>query len=377
MSSDQPAVIDRARTRFGPVPVHSVLDRLAGVVGTTIAPAAPAVDASAVPAGHLAALADVGLFGLAVPAEHGGQPVPEEVATEAFDLLAGACPATHLIVSQHATPVGSILRSGKPELLALLPALARGERYGGAAFGHVRTWPRRRTVTATRVPGGWRFAGTAPWFSGAGLVDLVLVGAIDEERHRIVFAVVDVPRSVVGGGDGDPGTAVRSRPLAMAAINGARTVALEFAGLVVPDTRVVEVVDVAEWSAADGTTGARSYPGAVGLARAAVGFALGRYPDSPGLHALADEIALIRTLADGPDSAADDSAPGRSPLYWRARSVHLAVRATNAAVVARGGAGLLTGDPVQVWARAALFLQVRGLSEAMRAEHFEHLAGLA
>ncbi|MBO4206764.1 acyl-CoA dehydrogenase family protein [Micromonospora echinofusca] len=373
MGNDQPAVIDRVRTRFGPVPVHPVLDRIAGVVGTTIAPAAPAVDASAVPAGHLAALADAGLFGLAVPAEHGGAPVPEEVATEAFELLAGACPATHLIASQHATPVGAILRSGKPELLALLPVLARGERYGGAAFGHVRTWPRRRTVTATQVPGGWRFDGTAPWFSGAGLVDLALVGAIDEARQRIVFAVVDVPRSVV---DGDA-PALRSRPLTMAAIDGARTVALDFGGLVVPDTRVTEVVDVAGWSAADGTTGARSHPGAVGLARAAVGFALERYPDSPGLHALADEIALIRTLADGPDSAADASAPGRSPLYWRARSVHLAVRATNAAVVARGGAGLLTGDPVQVWARAALFLQVRGLSEAMRAEHFEHLAGLA
>jgi hypothetical protein len=97
-------------------------------------------------------------------------------------------------------------------------------------------------------------------------------------------------------------------------------------------------------------------------------------PDSPALRSLADEVAFIRTLDVGTSSAADAAAIGRDTFYWRARSINLAVRATNAAIVARGGAALLADDPAQVWARAALFLQVRGLSGPIRAAHFNQLA---
>lgn len=349
---------DRLRSRFGPVPRHPVLDRIGTVIDTVVAPQATVTDAGAVPASHLAALAAAGLFRLAVPPTHGGETVPDEVTDEAFESLAGACPSTHLIASQHATPVGWIIRSGRPELLALLPGLAGGQLYGGAAFGHVRTWPRRRTVTATRVPGGWRFDGIAPWFSGDGLVHLVAVGAIDERDRQVVLAVVDLPQP----------TAVRSLPLDLAAIAGARTCALEFSGLFVPDSRVTEIVDFGTWSAQDGRKGPRVYPGAVGLARTALRSALRRYPDDPSLHLLADEVATLRAVSAGRSEAGGD------PLWWKARSVNLAVRATNAAVVARGGAALRTDDIVQVWARAALFLQVRGLSDELRAAHLARLS---
>ncbi|GAA2026437.1 acyl-CoA dehydrogenase family protein [Polymorphospora rubra] len=350
-------------SRFGPVPDHPVLDRVGEVVRSTIAPVAPATDARGVPRDHLTALTGTGLFGLNLP---GGTRVPAAVAAEAQELIAGACPSTHLITSQHATPAQWIGRSGQPALHDLLPDLVAGRRIGGAAFGHVRTWPGRTTVRVRREPGGWRFDGVAPWFSGHGLVDLVLLAGVDERDQAIVFAVVDLPQ---------PAT-VRAVPLRLAAIDGARTVALELDGLTVPDERVAQVVGVDEWKARDGLDGPPVYPGSMGLARAAAGYALDRFPDNPDLRHLADEIALLRTLASGPGNAAEAREPGHDVFYWRSRSVNLAVRAANAAVVARGGAGLLADDPVQVWARAALFLQVRGLSPRLREAHLARLAGL-
>jgi alkylation response protein AidB-like acyl-CoA dehydrogenase len=350
-------------SRFGPVPAHPALDRLRVVLDETIAPAATITDARGVPASHLAALAATGLFGLAVPRAYGGLGAPPEVVTEACELLAGACPSTYLIASQHMTPIRWILDGGGP-LLDLLPALARGELIGGAAYGHVRSWPARRTLSARRTPGGWRFDGVAPWFSGAGLVDVVLLAAVAETERSIVFAVVDLPQP----------SRIDAVPLDLAAIGGSRTATLRLDDLFVPDERVVRVADVDEWQAGDGLDGPVTAPGAVGLARAAIGYALAHCPDSPALRSLADEVAFIRTLDVGTSSAADAAAIGRDTFYWRARSVNLAVRATNAAIVARGGAALLADDPAQVWARAALFLQVRGLSEPIRAAHFTQLA---
>ena len=340
--------------RFGPVPVHPALDRLRSVIEATIAPAAVATDASAVPASHLAALAGTGFFGLTVPAAHGGLDAPEEVVTEAHELLAGACPSTFLVASQHGAPIRSIVDNGGPELRALLPALARGERIGGVAFGHVRSWPARRTLVARRAGRGWRFDGVVPWFSGAGLVDLVNLAAVAEAESTIVFAEVDLPR---------PGE-VEDVPLDLVAVRGSRTVALRIDGLTVPDERVTRVVDVDAWKAEDGRGVPGPAPGALGLARAALAYALDRQPDHPDLLALADEVAAARRPPAGAD-----------PVRWRAYSVNLAVRATNAAVVARGGAALLTGDPAQIWARAALFLEVRALSPELRDAHLRQLAG--
>ncbi|GAA2582299.1 hypothetical protein GCM10010399_10110 [Dactylosporangium fulvum] len=341
-------------SRFGALPAHPVLDRLRDVIKRTIAPAATATDRDAVPASHLAALAGTGLFGLSVPPRYGGLGAPPDVVTEAYELLAGACPSTYLIASQHSTPIRWILDGGGPALHDLLPALAGGELLGGAAFGHVRTWPGRRTATARRVVNGWRFDGVVPWFSGAGLVNVVLLAAVAEAEHAIVFAVVRLPQP----------DRVEAVPLDLAAIAGSRTATLHIDDLFVPDDDVAQLVDVDEWKVGDGREGPAVAPGALGLARAAIEYALIRQPDNPDLLALAHEVAHLR-----------GAPPAGDPFARRARSVNLAIRATNAAVVARGGAALLADDVAQVWARAALFLQVRGLSDPLRAAHLHELAG--
>ncbi|MEU6830619.1 hypothetical protein ABZ894_18395 [Nocardia beijingensis] len=161
---------------------HPFLRRLTPVVGEIIAPAAVRVDSDAVPAGHFTALGGhTDLLRVGIASRWGGTELPVEVEQRAWALLAAACPSTHLIAQQHSAPA-RWLHPDSAAAAELLPRLAAGELVGAAAFGHVRNWPRRRDVTATRVRGGWRFDGVAPWLSGWGLASLLAVAAVEPGR---------------------------------------------------------------------------------------------------------------------------------------------------------------------------------------------------
>ncbi|SNS77086.1 hypothetical protein [Rhodococcoides kyotonense] len=98
--------------------------------------------------------------------------------------------------------------------------------------------------------------------------------------------------------------------------------------------------------------------GAYGIARAAIDDALTLYPGEPSLVRLGDELeSAVRTPLPDP--------------HWRVTLNEIAVLATTAGVVARGGVGLLDDEITSVRARAAQFLQVRGLAPVVRQAHFE------
>ena len=345
---------------------HPAYVEFARVVADVLAPAAARVDHTEVPRSHIEALRETGYHRWFVPEEYGGHRIPEEVKAAADNLLFGADPSTATIVTQHGAPVGPAIRAGTPQTLALLPKLASGELIGGAGMGHVRSWPRRRGTTAVKVPGGYRIDGEIGWHSGWGLTDVIWLGAVDEKREEYVFGIGDLHNARITG-----------RLLPLTAVYGSRTATLTLDGYFLPDAYVTEVIPVAEWKARDGRISLEvrraqqidpgvdpsDVPvfapiGPYGLARAALDDALGRYPQEPSLVALSAELerALATPLPDP---------------QWRAVLDELAVRATTAAVVARGGAGLLSGDIAQVRARAAIFFQVRGLAPVVRAAHFE------
>ena len=344
---------------------HPAYRTFAELVAEVIAPRAVEVDATEVPASHIDALREIGYFAWSVPEEFGGSGLPAAVQNAANNLLFGADPSTATIVTQHFGPVLQALKTRTPEALALLPQLAAGERIGGAGFGHVRSWPARRGTTATKVAGGYLIDGVVGWISGLGLVDTIWLGAVDEEREAYVFGIGDLRGAV-------------TEPIALrlAAVQGSRTGSLRLENLFLPDAYVSEVVDVAEWKARDGLVspvaaarasqggsqggsgpaGTLPMPGAYGLARAALDDALALHPGEPSLLALSRELeaAVATPLPE---------------LEWRSVLDELAVRATTAGVVARGGGGLLLDDIAQVRARAAQFLQIRAIGPRVRAAH--------
>ncbi|MEU6830620.1 hypothetical protein ABZ894_18400 [Nocardia beijingensis] len=183
--------------------------------------------------------------------------------------------------------------------------------------------------------------------------------------ERVVQAVVDIPAR-----------SLTALPLQLSAIAGSRTVAARFDGFEVPDSRVTHLIDLADWLDRDGAGVPAIDPAVLGVAAAAIGYARDRHPDDPNLPEISAEIdrlwEVARAAAPAPNTELHD---GRSRLYWRTTATALAVRATQAAIVAAGGSGLRADHITQVWARAALFYQVRGVNSAMRAEHFARLAG--
>lgn len=339
---------------------HPSYQEFARVVRTVIAPRAVEVDATEVPLSHVDALRETGFFSWAVPVEFGGTAVPAKIRQQASDLLFGACPSTALAVTQHGAPVAQALKVGSPEALALLPKLATGEHIGTTGWSQIRTWQQRRTTFATRVSGGYEFSGLVTYLSGYGIADIGNIGAVDTATRTLVFGIVDLTQPGVTG-----------EVLEIAGVRGSRTAAVQLDRVFVPDHFISEVVDVDEWIANDGGeqqhTRAESeatppfVAGPVGLARAALTDALSLFPDEPSLLALSAEL----------EYAAATPLPG---VAWRAQLDEIAVRSTIAALVAHGGRGLTWNNIAQVRARAALFLQVRGLSAPMRTQRFAALA---
>lgn len=345
---------------------HPVYQEFADLVAAVIAPRAVEVDATEVPFSHIDALREIGYFSWAVPPEFGGTPVPASVRHEAANLLFGACPSTALAVTQHGAPVSQALKAGTPEALALLPKLATGEHIGSTGWSQIRTWQQGRSSFARKVDGGYVFSGVVTYLSGYGIADLANIGAVDTEHHTLVFGIVDLTQAGVVG-----------EILDLAGVRGSRTAALQLNDVFVPSCLISEVAGIDEWLNRDGAENqpspesdpgdadSQAVPlsaiGSVGLARAALGDALSVYPDEPSLLRLAEEL----------EHAAVTPLPA---VAWRAQLDEIAVRAAVAGLVAHGGRGLNRNHVAQVRARAALFLQVRGLSAPMRSARFAILA---
>ena len=163
---------------------HADAEILAGVetfAREVLAPKAAEIDETAVFAGlHLPALAEMGLMGLNLPAEHGGLGVDAWTLFEAIAAVAGTGGSTASMVTAHWLATDSILHGGSPEQKAAwLPRAASGEILG--AFGLTEPGagsnPADMTTRATREGDGWRLRGTKHFISNAGAADFIVVYA--------------------------------------------------------------------------------------------------------------------------------------------------------------------------------------------------------
>lgn len=323
------------------------------VADEVLFPRAQDVDRSGrIPERSLAALADAGLFGLVGPVSHGGLDLDARAARRAMAAVGSGCGATFFVWVQHHGVVRALRASPNDALVeAHLTDLCAGRALAGTAFAHVRrSGP--PAISATRIDGGWRLDGHAPWATSWGLADWFSVAA-ESRDGELVWSLVP--------GAGAHG--VSATALALPVFGATATVALRFDGCVVSDDQVIAVEPAEPWRSADRRHASLGQPAVLGVAeRARRLLADESDPDAArAADALAVELGvrwgidddLVDALANG-DSDVIAAASGH-----RAACLDLARRSTTGLLAAVGGRGMDLAHPAQRLAREADFYVIQ------------------
>lgn len=298
-----------------------------------------------VPTHNLDLFRDAGFYGLWTPREVGGCGFDELERLPILEALAGGCLTTAFVWAQHGGGAATAARmpSGSPLYERWARALATGHARGGVAFAHIlRPEP---CLFAQRSGDGWVLRGVAPFVTGWGHIDAVLVAA--HEADRLVWMLLPAAEAPT----------LSSRRLRLAAVDSSVTVELHFDGHVVGDDDVVEVIDYEDWLSFY-RTGLRTN-GALMLGVA------GRALKLLGPTPLDAELDAARTALH---AAEVDEMPDR-----RAQVGYVGIRATSALVSSVGGRAITLAHHAQRLAREALFLLVQGQTAEIRAGHLHRL----
>ena len=182
---------------------------------------------------NLRGLADLGLIGLGIPREYGGEGMPFVVHSAVFEMLARADAATMVQYAFYTSPAAMIVRFGSDaQKERWVPRLARGEIIGwvamtepeaGSDVGNIST-------TATRqADGTWRISGRKQFISsGNGEIGVLLARAVPGSRGLDGLALFLVPRCVGDPEHGERENFSIERAEEKVCINGSPTCALSF-----------------------------------------------------------------------------------------------------------------------------------------------------
>ena len=301
-------------------------------------PAALDIDgADVVPVGVLDRLAAAGLYGVAAR-DPGAYPAVAEA-------LAGASLATAFVWVQHHSPVRAVEAAGGALAQRWLDDLCDGRVRAGIAIAALRRPGPPSMVASDGPDGGLVLDGWAPWVTGWGRIDVVMVAA--RQGDDLVMCLVDAAT-------GPHLTAERVR---LAAVDASSTVQLRLDGLPVAADRVVSRLPYAEWREGDRRSLAGN--GLLGIGLAA------RCARLLGSEAVAAEVDHLRgrLLGAEPDEVVE----------VRAEVSLLALRAATAVVAASGGASVERSSQGQRLLREAMFLTVFGQTADIKAAQLRRL----
>jgi alkylation response protein AidB-like acyl-CoA dehydrogenase len=318
--------------------VTSALERARDLADELLFPTALTTDAAdLVPVTNLDALAEAGLYGIVAPPEVGGLDLDRAAANELIEVLASGCLTTTFVWIQHHNPVRAVAKSTTPGIRdAWLEPLTRGSKRAGIARAGERPGP--PVLTADRTGEGLVLNGEAPWVTGWGLIDVVLVAA--REGDTVVRVLMDAA----------PAATLVAERLSIVAADASGTVTLRFRDHAVPEDRIVETEPLDAVLARD-PEGLRTN-GSLALG------VISRCCTLLGPSALDEAFAAAR---DALDAGTPDTLPAA-----RALVAELALRAAGALTVADGGRGILLDHHAQRLAREALFLLVFGTRASIR-----------
>lgn len=355
------------------------MERARAVADEVLWPAAQETDrAPLVPISNLDALRDAGLMGLHGPTEvRGGLGASHAEARAVLEAVAGGCGATAFVWAQHHGAVRRVTGGDGPARDVWLPRLCDGSTLAGIGFAYLRR-PGPAAVRATPTRAGWRIDGEAPWITGWGLIDaLVLMARADD--GSVVTVIVDRP-----GANPSLGA---SEPQALAVMGATGTVSLTVQGLEVTEGEVVGVQSDDVWRRRDRAGSALPAAAPLGISARAIRALNERAHDRTLTHpasALAHQLEAGRTAADriaaemgAAMSRRDDTLETAiaEGAVERDRGLDLARRTTDALIAASGGRAMSLDHPAQRLSREASFYLIQAQTAELRAASLDRLTG--
>ena len=231
------------------------LERVGALVADTMLPGAAALDQTgAFPAANLAAIAELGLYGMVVPSAAGGLGFESAEARAVMRLLSSGCGATAFAFAQHHGATGAVAATGNDELRdRWLPKLV-SDTLAGTAFAHVRRQG-EPVLRATPDGDGWLLSGFAPWVTSWDHAEVMSVAAKTDDG-QLVWSLLPAKEG--------RGIAVDKR-FELMVFQATHTVALRFDSVRVDPCEILSVVDFGPWAQRDSALSARPSPLCLGI----------------------------------------------------------------------------------------------------------------
>ncbi len=366
------------------------IERARHLAEEVLAPEAETTDRMPSPhRAHFKTLANAGLAGISLPKAWGGSDLSSRAQREVIEALAGGCGVTCFTLMQHHGSSRMIANSGAEALKnRVLRNLASGKNFCAVAFAHLRR-PGPPVLAATPVEGGFRLNGIAPWVTGWGLMNQVVVGAtLPDGRHAYLWSPQS-PKEFAdlfadcAPPDGDWGGQTASAPLPLLAMNASSTVQLTFRSYFVPAAHFLHNSDreTMERNDRNGVLGPTAAP--LGCARTALRL-LEKTAQKRNLAAIQAASAALRTEYETLKSALSDQLqlPSENEIFsrslaLRAQVILLANRSALALCTASSGAANNLSHPAQRLLREAMFYSVQAQTQDVLSATLDGLLTLA
>lgn len=334
------------------------LEHVEALVEGQLLPGATAVDQSGVfPAANIAALAELGLFGLVVPAAAGGLGVTPADGRAALRLLSSGCGATTFAFAQHHGATGAVAATKNTELRdRWLPSLLTNT-LAGTAFAHVRR-PGEPVLRAVPDRDGWVLSGVAPWVTSWGHAEVMTVAAKTDDG-RLVWALL--PATEAAGLSVD-------KAFDLMVFQATQTVALRFDDLRVDAAQVLNVHDFEPWAKRDRALSARPSPLCLGIGDRAMADLHDTAPDTAASVApwwvaqLEAAETQCRRVDEAIAARAVDDELVATTAIARSAALLAVQQLTTMLLAASGGGAIESGSRAQRLSREALFYVIQAQS---------------
>ena len=295
--------------------------------------------------------------------------------------LASGCLTTSFILSQRSAALKRIETCENESARSrLLEAIQKDHVFATVGVSHLTTSGLHLgipSLTATRVSNGWVLEGACPWVTGGAFAEWLVVGAVEASCVSAISTMPKpnellcaIPRKATG---------VQIEPSCnLVALDASSTGPVRFESVFVDDSNVLHgpvanVMEASNRSAASlsppSAGGLQTSALAIGHAAQAIEYLVKESAERVDLAAVATGLQLqwLETYETLSKMNTGDLALDASSV--RKKSNDLALKSTQAALVAAKGAGFLNSHDAGRWCREAMFFLVWSCPHSVAQAH--------